>query len=254
MPIKIFVLAILDIFVLAIWGALLLKYWVAKELGLLIHPNYFGLVVATGIILLAIASLKAGQLLLTLSNRTRNSARMPTEQHITLFPPGVSAVLLIAVALVGLLVSPKVFTSQTALQRGVTDTVVMTRAQPQSFKTNGKSEERSLIEWIRTLSVYPEPDAYTGQNVKVQGFVVHPPSFPQNYLMISRFIITCCAADAYPVGLPVKLADSNTAYPPDTWLEIQGKMITETLDEKRQLTIQANSLKPISKPENPYSY
>lgn len=252
-----FFLPLLDIFALAFWGILMLSYWQKRQLSLLIHPNYFGLVVATGIVLLMLAALRLFQLLNQL--RQRASGRpvtMPVAQHISLFPPGWSSALLIATAILGLVVTPKVFASQTAIQRGVTESVTMTRSQPQAFRSSSKPEERSLIDWIRTLNVYPEPDAYTGQPVKVQGFVVHPPDLPSQYLLISRFVITCCAADAYPVGLPVKLTNEDgKAYPADTWLEIQGKMITETLEKKRQLVIEATPpLKKIPAPTNPYDY
>jgi uncharacterized repeat protein (TIGR03943 family) len=152
------------------------------------------------------------------------------------------------------MVTPKVFASDKAIQQGVTESVTMTRSQPQAFRSKTNPGERSLIEWVRTLTVYPEPDAYTGQPVKVQGFVVHPPDLPSQYLLISRFVITCCAADAYPVGLPVKLSGNRDAYRPDSWLEVEGKMITETLKGKRQLTIEASSLKKIPEPANPYYY
>jgi len=63
--------------------------------------------------------------------------------------------------------------------------------------------------------------------------VLHSPELPPEYLLLSRFVITCCAADAYPVGLPVKLTASCQVYPPNTWLEVEGKMITENLGGKR---------------------
>jgi uncharacterized repeat protein (TIGR03943 family) len=67
-------------------------------------------------------------------------------------------------------------------------------------------------------------------------------------------VITCCAADAYPVGLPVKLNQSRKAYSADSWLEVEGQMATENIGGKRQLTIIASSLKPIPEPKNPYEY
>lgn len=253
---KNFVLALLDIVALWAWGVLMLRYWLKGQLSLLIHPNYFWLVIATGVVLLFLAALRMFQLLTQVRQRASGKRLpLPVVQHISLFPPGWSSALLIATAILGLLVTPKVFTSQTAIQRGVTDAITMTRSQPQAFRSNSKPEERSLIEWIRTLNVYPEPDAYAGQKVKVQGFVVHPSDLSPQYLLISRFVITCCAADAYPVSLPVKLATGKRdSYPPDTWLEIEGQMITETLNEKRQLTIAASSLKKIPEPANPYFY
>ncbi len=262
---KSFLFSLLDVFAITAWGALLLKYWQTGSLNLLIHPDYFWLAIVTAVVLVLLGTLKAIQLLLTLSQRlsprgkARNRAKLPSpvvSGHYSLFPPGWSAALLLATAILGFMVTPKVFASQTANQRGVADAITMTRSQPQAFHSSQRPEDRSLIDWVRTLNVYPEPDGYTGQKVKVQGFVVYPnePPLPDQYILISRFVITCCAADAYPVGLPVKLDQDRKNYAPDTWLEIEGQMITETLAGKRQLTIQASSLKNIPQPENPYYY
>lgn len=248
-------LPLLDIFALGTWGVLMLKYWLRGQLSLLIHPNYFWLVIVTGFALLILAALRVLQLFTQMRQRAAGKpVTMPLAQHLSLFPPGWSSALLIATAIAGLLITPKVFTSQTALQRGVAESSILTRSQPQAFRSASNPQDRSIIEWVRTLNVYPEPDAYTGQAVKVQGFVVHPPDLPSQYLLISRFVITCCAADAYPVGLPVKLKEDSKAYRADTWLEIEGRMITETLKDKRQLTIEASSLKQIPVPANPYFY
>jgi uncharacterized repeat protein (TIGR03943 family) len=241
----------LEVLALAAWGVLMLKYWLTGKLNLLIHPDFFWLVITGGLGLLSASSLKGWQLL-----RQRRGAVAPSLKHMTLFSPGFSSVLLLTTAILGLVFTPRVFASQTALQLGVTDFLVATRSQPQAFRSSIQPEKRSLLDWVRTLNVYPEPDAYTGQKVNVQGFVIHPPELPPNYLLLSRFVITCCAADAYPVGLPVKLTEENRqAYPPDTWLEIQGQMITENLQGKRQLTIEVGSPpKKIPEPKNPYEY
>lgn len=246
---------LLDILALAAWGVLMLKYWLNGKLNLLIHPNYSILVIATGLALLIFAVWRALQLWVELRQR-RLGKGVPraVAQHTTLFPPGWSSALLLTAAIAGLLITPKVFASQTAIERGITELAIASRVQPQAFSSLNEPEERSLIEWVRTLYVYPEPDAYTGQSVKVQGFVVHPPNLLPQYLLISRFVITCCAADAYPVGLVVKLDRNRQAYPPDTWLEIKGQMITETFDGKRQLAIAASSVNKISEPKNPYYY
>jgi uncharacterized repeat protein (TIGR03943 family) len=243
----------LDVFAIAAWGLLLLKYWLTGKLYLLIHPNYMGLTAATAATFLFLAGWRAIALLKRRSqNRTVATA---TEQHITLLPNGWSTALLLGVALLGLWIPPRAFASQTAIQRGAIDApVTLTRVKPQAFRAASNTEDKSIIDWIRTLTVYPEPDAYVGQKAKVQGFVIHPPNLPDQYLLISRFIITCCAADVYPVGLPVKLPKSREGYKPDSWLEIEGEMTTETLAGKRQLTLVAKSIKPIHEPKNPYDF
>ncbi|GAB1541841.1 TIGR03943 family protein [Scytonema sp. NUACC21] len=239
----------LDVLAITAWGVLILKYWLTNKLILLIHPDYFWLAILGAIGLLIISSLKAGQL-----SQRRRGEIAPNVQHFTVFPPGFGSGLLLTAAILGLLITPRVFASQTALQRGVTDIVGATRTQPQAFRASVRPEERTLVDWVRTLNVYPEPDAYTGQRAKVQGFVIHPPELGKEYLYVARFVLTCCAADAYPIGLPVKLKEPRDKYPPDTWLEIEGQMVTETIKNKRQLTIAASSLRKISQPKNPYSY
>jgi uncharacterized repeat protein (TIGR03943 family) len=229
------------------WGILLLKYWQNGTLNILIHPNYFGLTVATGLILLAIGLFKGYQLF-------RFPKRLPPRTgHISLLPEGWMTGLMLATAIVGLLFTPKLFASYTAVQRGVQESTVTTRVNAQSFRSQSKPENRSLVDWVRTLAAYPEPDTYVGQKVNINGFVVESPQFGPHHILLSRFVLTCCAADVYPVALPVKLT-AGESYQRDQWLQISGKMAAELLDGKRQVVVVANSAQPIPVPEKPYEY
>jgi len=238
------------------WGVLLLKYSFTGQYKLLIHPNYYSLVLGSGLILLVLGIIKVKSIF---NNRQPNNS-----DHISLFPPGLGNSLLLLVAIAGLLIPPKVLTSQTALKRGVGD-LPLTTVQPQAFRTASKPEERSLIEWIRTINAYPEPDAYSGQTANITGFVLHLDELPDNYVMLSRFVITCCAVDAYPIGIPVKLDTNRSNYPVDSWLTVEGSAISETLPvkdrietnaitEKRSVVIEARAIETIPTPKDPYSY
>jgi uncharacterized repeat protein (TIGR03943 family) len=243
----------LDVVALALWGILLLKYWLSGKLNLLIHPNYHLLTLAAAIFLVGLAGLKSRKIW----QQRKSAQSMPELQHIALLPPGWGSIMLIVVALMGFWVTPRAFASQTALQRGVADTfLATTQVKTQSFTGKTKPEERSLVEWIRTLQVYPEPDAYAGQPVKIQGFAVYPDKLPEQYFLLTRFMITCCAADAYPVSLPIKLQQgSRSSYKVDQWFEVEGTMMTETLtDGNRQVVVATNSIRPINEPANPYEY
>jgi uncharacterized repeat protein (TIGR03943 family) len=239
----------LEVFAVLAWGSLLLKYWLDGSLNILIHPNYFNLVAITGLAFLLIGLSKGYQIF----RHPRRTA--PTTGHISLLPSGWTTVLLLGTAIIGLATTPRVFASTTAIQRGVTEAVSITRSHPQSFRSQNKPENRSLIDWVRTLNTYPEPDTYSGQKVDISGFVVAAPQLGKNYFLLSRFILTCCAADAYPIALPVQLTTSSpTPYKPDSWLQVQGRMATVTLEGKRQLVVVATAIKPISPPKNPYDY
>ncbi len=247
----------LAILAILTWSALLLNYAVTGQYKLLIHPNYFYLMLASSICLLLLGIFRSLLLFNSPPNQTEKN------EHITLFPPGFGSLLLLLVAIAGWLIPPNVLSSTAALQRGVAETLPATNSQPQAFVTSIKPEERSLIDWVRTLNAYPEPDAYQGQPAHITGFVIDLPELPDNYLFLARFIITCCAVDAYPVGIPIQLNDTQKKYPPDTWLEITGNMTTATLAvrdrteqirEKRQLVVSATTIKPIPTPADPYGH
>lgn len=236
----------LDIIAITAWGILLLKYAIDGTLYILIHPSYYLLVTVTGGCLLLIGIFQGWRLY---QGRIASSP----ELHISLLPQGITAMLLLGTAITGLIITPKLFTSQAAIQRGgAAEAVTVTRSQTKAFRAAVKPESRSLVDWVRTLNNYPEPDAYLGQKVNINGFVFYPKGLPDNYLMLSRFVITCCAADAYPVAVTVKFAGTRQTYPQDSWFNIKGKAIVETFAGSRQLIIEASEIKPIPIPKNPY--
>jgi uncharacterized repeat protein (TIGR03943 family) len=230
------------------WGITLLKLWLAGQLYLLIHPNYIPLTIIAGCGLTIVGIAEAWRVSKRRQGYTNN------QQHVTLIKPSLSSSLLLIVAIVALFINPRPFTSEKAIHRGVTDNIADARTIPQSFRASNRPEERTLVEWVRTISAYPEPDAYKGQKVKLTGFVVHAPDQPDNMFLITRFVITCCAADVYPVSLPVKIAESRANYPPDKWLQVEGQTDVDINDGKRQVVIVASNITAIAEPKNPYDY
>ncbi|MBL1208731.1 TIGR03943 family putative permease subunit [Geminocystis sp. GBBB08] len=257
-------LNILDIIAILLWSLLLFKYWFTQELNLLIHPNYFILVLVSSVILFLLSIAKIIQLFIY-HKKNFNQNNSGNNQHSNLLPKGWASSLLTFVAILGLTIKPMVLSSQTAMQRGVIDSLPPTTLETQSFLNQTSPEKRSLIEWVRTLNAYPEPDTYTGQKANITGFVVHLDQLPDNYIYLSRFVLTCCAVDAYPVGILVELPKSRSNFPADSWLEIQGVMKTATLPhldsspqterkDKRHLVLKATDVKIIPTPNNPYAY
>jgi uncharacterized repeat protein (TIGR03943 family) len=236
----------LDITAITAWGILLLKYAIDGTLYILIHPSYYLLVTVTGGCLLLIGLFQGWRLY-------RGRMAAASELHSNLLPPWLTTMLLLVTAIAGLIITPKLFTSHAAIQRGVSsESVTVTRTQAQAFRASVKPESRTLVDWVRTLNNYPEPDAYLGQTANINGFVFYPKDLPANYLLLSRFVITCCAADAYPVSIPVKFTGDRQQYPQDSWLQVKGKAIVETFAQRRQLVIEANQVQPIAVPKNPY--
>ncbi len=222
----------LDGLAMLFWGILLVKLWFANQLSILIHPNYAPLTVMAALCLLVLGTAEL---------------RRKDKKNGFSWGSGI----LLTTALIALLVPPRAFASDKAIHRGVEDpSSLSTRLLPQSFRASNRPEQRTLLEWVRTISAYPEPDAYTGQRAKVTGFVIKSNELPQGVFLLTRFVITCCAADVYPVSLPVQADTQNLQN--DQWLEVEGKMFTLEVSGTRKLAIAAEKVTPIPEPKNPY--
>lgn len=63
---------------------------------------------------------------------------------------------------------------------------------------------------------------------------------------LTRFLVTCCVADAVPVFVEVK---ATSGAPTDnTWLDVTGKL----LKEHGRFVVDPESVRPIDQPEKPY--
>jgi len=232
----------IDALVTLVWAALFSKLWLSNKLFLLIHPNY------------RLLTIGAGLVLVTLSVFVLLRPESAESEHHTLLPSKWSGLILLVSGVLGLVIPPRPFMSDIALQRGIEESFITVRGV-QTFRRSNRPEQRSIVEWVRILNVYPEPDAYKGQKVDVEGFVMHPQDFSEEYILLARFVITCCAADVYPVGLLVKLnGNDRSQYPPDSWLRVKGEMTTIEWQGKRKLAILPQELTPIPTPKNPYDY
>ncbi len=111
----------------------------------------------------------------------------------------------------------------------------------------------SMQDWVGALSADPNPRDYKGKSVQVSGMILHAPaSVPAGYVMVMRYLITCCIADARPVGVIVK-DTSHGALRDSQWVTVTGAM--GSANEAGQLVTVVNPTKimPI-KSGNPYIY
>jgi uncharacterized repeat protein (TIGR03943 family) len=110
------------------------------------------------------------------------------------------------------------------------------------------------------------PEYYFNQRYKFQGFVYHPPGWAQNRMVLMRYVMVHCAADTVPVGLTVEMEGADK-YKNDTWLEIDGSVLTRRVPEADKVapvawyygydekpTLIPHGVKTIQEPKDPYVY
>ena len=86
-----------------------------------------------------------------------------------------------------------------------------------------------------------------GEQVRFVGFVTREDAAPSDELILGRFVVTCCAADATVVQVRVVNAPPGVAAP-DDWVEVTGR-IYPVGDE---VIVDATSILPVDRPTRPY--
>ncbi len=90
-------------------------------------------------------------------------------------------------------------------------------------------------------------------DVQLTGFVTEADKRGPGTFVLSHFLITCCAADAYPIQLGMIGARSIPAE--GHWVEVVARyqpQIREPKDGEVSATLRVRSLKRIKAPDNPY--
>lgn len=90
-----------------------------------------------------------------------------------------------------------------------------------------------------------------GQQVVTEGMVTRMDDQPSGSIVVFRFAIVCCAADAQPVGVLVK-GDGLEDLAKDAWIRVTGQLTKTKLNDDDIPTIQAEKIEHIQPPAGPY--
>jgi uncharacterized repeat protein (TIGR03943 family) len=109
---------------------------------------------------------------------------------------------------------------------------------------DGAAVPLSLAEYL--VRDYAEPHTLAGVRIRLVGFVTPQRPGRDGYLL-TRFAISCCAADA--TALKVAVLGDPVPRAPDTWLEVEGRW-RQRAGETPLLV--AESIRVIQQPSPPY--
>ncbi|MDQ1002062.1 putative membrane protein [Neobacillus niacini] len=94
---------------------------------------------------------------------------------------------------------------------------------------------------------------YKGKQIKLKGFVYKDKELSQNQLLLSRFLITHCVADASIIGFLTEFTEAPSL-DNDTWIEAEGVLDVTTYNGTELPLIKITNWKKINEPETPYLY
>jgi uncharacterized repeat protein (TIGR03943 family) len=92
----------------------------------------------------------------------------------------------------------------------------------------------------------------TGKTVTTKGFVYREKNFMQTQIIVARFGITCCVADASVIGI---MANGDVAaIPKDKWVQVTGTLEQTQYDGSTVPIINIKQISKIAAPEQPYVF
>lgn len=95
--------------------------------------------------------------------------------------------------------------------------------------------------------------SFIGKKIKVDGFVYREEGMEENQLVLSRFYMFHCVADASIIGFLSEFEEANT-FKEDTWLELEGTIQATTYNGVEIPIIKAEKWTESEQPEDPYVY
>ncbi|MEM1504973.1 TIGR03943 family protein [Domibacillus sp. 8LH] len=132
--------------------------------------------------------------------------------------------------------------------------------QPAEFDQRINALERSRVIHLTDGVFEPyygrinaDPQKYNGRTLKMTGFVFKEKSLQTNQLILSRFLITHCVADASLIGFLAEF-DRAAHLKQDMWVEIEGTLAVTSYKGISIPVVNITSWKEIAEPKEPYVY
>ncbi|MCL4869522.1 MAG: TIGR03943 family protein [Anaerolineae bacterium] len=162
--------------------------------------------------------------------------------------------LIVAIPVIfGLLVQPQPLGAAAVGNREINISSVTSVTAPQSQgRINLQVGEKTIVDWLVEFQ-RREPTQFNGEKAIVTGFVYRDERFGDERFLVARFILSCCVADASPVGLVVQWPES-LELPQDQWVEVRGHFEVGLFEGLEIPILIADEVKPIPAPSNPYLY
>lgn len=105
------------------------------------------------------------------------------------------------------------------------------------------------IAWAADSAKYAKTSQLeAGTPVDFIGFVSR--KLGPDQLELSRFFVSCCAADATAYSVKVTLPAGSAGFPTDTWVSVKGELAGRP---GYTLSVAASTIKKVASPDNPYN-
>lgn len=233
-------------------AAITLWLAVSGQLVLYIHPRYIVFTVTMSIIAVVLS-------VLAVSSRRQHDDEhgAPPERRERML--GLTAAAIAGVFTLGMVViPPATLSTATAQQREVNATASTDSASLEQASTaDAEAIARFTVrEWSSVLRQTSDLGFFEGKPATaLLGFVTPDTDDPDNMFYVSRFVVTCCAVDAQPLGVPVHLPGWQASFAEGTWVEVSGPFASNPSRTSSQpIVLIPESVEAVEQPREPYLF
>lgn len=204
-----------------------------------------------GIVFLALMA----QTIFSENRRSRqHELEHPEHHHEHDHAPSSAALWIMIIPLaIGLLIPARPLDSSAFTTKGFNTSapLVSSDSSAQIFET--ESQERNILQWLKLFNYQDDITEFIGQEASVVGFVYFGDELEADQFFVSRFVVSCCAADGFAIAMPVRWEKSNSLEQ-DAWVVVKGKIESIDLNDTRTPMIVAESVEPADVPAQPYLF
>ncbi len=240
--------------IVAGYGLFILSLAVRHALTLYINPAYVWPTTAAGVLLLITAGVKVFHRSDASSCGT-DSCCSDDSCGCGEAPPRLWPYLFLCVPLLlAALFPPRALQAFSANQRGLQIagvSAIQGASAVHRVSLSVDTRSFSLQDWVGALSSDPSPKDFMDKPIVLKGMVLHSAaSVPPGFIMVLRYQITCCIADARPEGLLVR-DTSHGRLQDNQWVKVTGVM-GKTSYQGQQVAVIEPKLIVQTKAGNPY--
>lgn len=218
-------------------GALL---WLggSGQLKLYIHPRY-------ELFAISMAAVGFVGALASIIFSAKNTEKLALRQRV-----GLAAFILISGCL--FILPPRSLSTTTATQRIINSSAPVGANEKELLALRGSYANFTVKDWAGLLKQSSDQTAFHHKAANLTGFVSQNGQ-DENVFFVSRFVISCCAVDARPVGVAVYKPGWKQTIRVDDWVEVSGEFASWPNDTKKAVIL-PDYVRHIEKPKEPYVY
>lgn len=201
-----------------------------------------------GIVMLAILT----QTIFSEIKRSRQREQQGEHDHDHTPAPAALWMMLVPL-LIGILIPPRPLDSSAFSTKGFSTNAPLVSADSSARLFETPSEERNVLDWIKLFNYEEDIAQFVGQRASVIGFVYFDEQLEADQFFVSRFVVSCCAADGFAIAMPAEW-DAAADLKQDSWVLVKGEVQAITLNGRRVPLLVADSVQEVPIPNQPYLF